>query len=329
MKEQCFSIVASAISVPGRRVESVEIDRELGLDEGSTEKDTGVATRYWASEETSVVDLAVSAARKAMEAGGVKPGDLDLIINAGATPQQLLPCNAVLIHDELGAPSRTACFDLDQACLGFLPALDIAAHFLSSGYKNTVLIVCAETPSKFTNPTSREAYRLLGDGAAAVILSNTPTTRLLATELWTLSGFKDFCKIVGGGMKLAGYEHNADVHQKYFFDMDGPALFKGTWRSFPDMIRAFLDKNGLSVDDIDMYVPHQAALTAMRLLQRNLKVSSERRLEIVQRFGNCGSASIPMTLHLAREENRISSADKILLLGTGAGITLGASLLVM
>ena len=95
------------------------------------------------------------------------------------------------------------------------------------------------------------------------------------------------------------------------------------------MVRAFLDKNGLSVDDIDMYVPHQAALTAMRLLQRNLKVSSERRLEIVQRFGNCGSASIPMTLHLAMEEQRISSGDKVLLLGTGAGITLGASLLVM
>lgn len=329
MKEHRFSIIASAISVPERRIESVEIDRELGLKEGSTENETGVATRYWASQETSVIDIAVSAARKAMEAGGVKADDLDLIINAAATPHQLIPCNAVFIHNELGAPSHTSCFDVDQTCLGFLPALDIAAHFIESGYMNTVLIVCAETPSKAVNPVSREAYRLLGDAAAAVILGNSPTTTLIATDLWTLSGFKEHCRVVGGGMKLAGHRHNPDTHQQYFFDMDGHELFKAAWKSLPDMVRAFLDKHGLSINDIDMFIPHQAALSAMRLLQRSLKVPSERRLEIVQRFGNCGAASIPMTLHLAIEEGRIDSGDRVLLLGTGAGITLGASLLTM
>lgn len=312
--------------LPERIVTSAELDRAWGLTPGWIERATGIAERRFASGETSA-GMAAEAARRALEAAGMAPADLDLIIAASSAPQQAIPCTAALIQRELGAPDgASACFDINATCLSFLVALQSAAHLLAGGAYRAALLVSSEIASFSRNPAEPESASLFGDAAAAAVLLPTPagqTSTLVGAKFATFSSGVDLTTLCGGGT-LHHPNDPATTPAMNMFQMNGP----GVYRKAARVLRPFLDDMfatlGWTRADLDALIPHQASGHGIELLSTRLGFNPERIMVNLPTRGNCIAASIPLALAEAVAAGRIDRGNRLLLLGTGAGLTLGA-----
>ncbi|WP_224241402.1 beta-ketoacyl-ACP synthase 3 [Hyalangium gracile] len=317
-------------SLPRRVVTSAELETRLGLEPGWIERKTGVAERRHATDETAA-SLGAEAARVALQRAGLTLGDVGLILCASGTPQQTIPCTAVFFQRELGPEAHgIPCFDVNSTCLSFLTGLDVAANAVALGQHRAVLVVSADLASVGLNWNEKESCVLMGDGAAAAVVTRaeeTEPSHLYPSSFTTHSAGADLACLTGGGT-LNHPNAPTTTPEMNLFHMDGPAIFRFTQQASVPFIAKYLASLPFPAEEIRVLVPHQASLFAVRMAARACGFEQERLVENIQTHGNCISASLPMALHDAVEAGRIRRGDRILLAGTAAGVSIGALAMV-
>lgn len=312
--------------LPERRVSSAELEQQLNLPAGWVERTTGVSERRYATHETSV-SMGAAAARMALARAALTAADLDAIVCASTAPQQAIPCTAALLQRELSAPDGgSACFDVNATCLSFLVALQIAAHLVTGGLYRRVLIVSSELASRSLNPQEWESAVLFGDSAAAAVV--TPAAAEEASAIWhsqvvTYSSGADLTSLVGGGT-LHHPNDPLTTPLMNTFHMDGPAVFKKATRLLGPFLENFFDQLGWTRSQVNLVVPHQASRHGVELLTARLGFQPEQVFLNLPTRGNCISASIPLALSEAYDAGRLRRDDRVVLVGSGAGLTFGA-----
>ncbi|WP_415753982.1 3-oxoacyl-[acyl-carrier-protein] synthase III C-terminal domain-containing protein [Pseudomonas leptonychotis] len=331
LAKRTLALLGSGHALPQRRLTSAELDLSLGLQTGTVERIGGVRTRAFASTEESAASLAALAARRALAAAGLTAAQLDCVVAASGTMDQGMPCNAALIHRELGlATSGIAAFDINASCLGFIAALDQLSWPITAGRYQRVLLVCADIASCGLDWQHLESAAIFGDGAAAVVLGpvgNGQAMRILASKLCTYSEGAAFCQIAAGGSR----HHPSRIDEAFLpltrFAMQGKAVYRLASTHLPDFLADLLTEGGLEREQIDWVIPHQASRLAIEHLIRRLGFAPEKVVNIFAEYGNQVAASLPTALDIALRDGRIQPGQRLLLLGTGAGLSLGGMLL--
>jgi 3-oxoacyl-[acyl-carrier-protein] synthase-3 len=312
--------------LPERVVTSAELEESWGLTPGWIMRVAGISERRYAARET-VAGMAAAAGRRALAAAGMAVSDLDLIIAASSAPQQTIPCTAAFIQRELGAPEGvSACFDVNATCLSFLLAMQSAAHLLAAGTYRAALVVSSEIGGLSRNPADPASACLFGDAAAAAVLTRTPeggASRVVWEQFATYSSAADLTAIPGGG-SLHHPNDPATTPEMNMFHMDGSGVFRRAAKVLDPFVERFLARAGWSRQDVDVVVPHQASRHGVELVSSRLGFRPERVVSNLAERGNCVAASIPLALAESVAAGHIRRGQRVMLLGTGAGLTLGA-----
>ena len=312
--------------LPSRRVTSAELAGRLNLAPGMIERTTGVLERRYAAEETAA-GMAAAAARMALEHAGLRSGDLSAIIGASSAPQQCIPCTAALVQRELAAPEgRSLCFDINATCLSFLVALQTAAQFVAAGLYQHVLVYSSEIASRSLNPQQWESAALFGDAAAAVVLSRSAPgqpSMIWHAQFATHSSGADLTQCLGGGT-LHHPNDPRTTPEMNMFQMNGLAVFRQAVRIMRPFTDEFFATLGWRREQVDTVVPHQASRHGVEQVSDRLGFRADQVFANLSVRGNCVAASIPLALSEAVHGGRIGRGDRVVLLGTGAGLTVGA-----
>ncbi|GAC1358157.1 MAG: beta-ketoacyl-ACP synthase III [Ktedonobacteraceae bacterium] len=319
-------IVGLGWYLPARRVTNAQLEDRLGVPAARIERVTGVRERRYVTTETTL-GMATAAAHMALEDARLRADALDAIICASSAPEQAIPCTAALLQRALAAPDgASACFDLNATCLSFLFALQTAAHLVAAGAYRTVLLCSSEPASLSLDPAARESAALFGDAAAAVVITRSAPGDKSA--IWhslfeTHSSGADFTRIVGGGT-LHHPNNPTTTPEMNLFQMQGPEVFKQGLALIEPFVERFFAALDWKRAEVDAVVPHQASRHAIDVLTRRLGFRAGQVIDALALRGNCVSASIPLTLAEAVHAGTIQRGNRVLLLGTGAGLTLGA-----
>lgn len=314
--------------LPKRMVTALEIDQMIGAKEGWSETKSGVKQRYFVVDETSSF-MGAEAAKLALQDAGISAAELDCIISGSGTMEQAIPSNACLIQEQLGLKhSGIPCFDVNSTCLSFVTALDMISYAIEAERFENVLLISSEISSVGINWRQDESSILFGDGAVAVVLSKSEDhSKILATHMETYSAGAHLSEIRGGGTKIHPREHNEETKNDFLFDMNGREIFKMSSKLIPDFIEKLFEPTNLTMQDIQMVIPHQASAAAMKIIRRKLQVQEEQFMNIIGDYGNMIAASIPMALYEAIKQGKVKRGDKVLLLGTSAGLSIGGVIL--
>jgi 3-oxoacyl-[acyl-carrier-protein] synthase-3 len=286
---------------------------------------TGIRERRIAAEDETTTTLSVNAARDALAVAGIDASELDLIIVGTCTPDYPLPATGVLVAAELGA-TRAAAFDLQAACSGFLYALASGSSFITGGMYRNVLVIGVEILSRFLNWSDRSTCVLFGDGAGAVILqASDQPGGALAFDLFSDGAGCEAIIVRGGGTAHPASHATVDAHQ-HAIEMLGAEVYKYATRQMGESAAAALRAAGLTVDDVDQFVFHQANLRIITSVQKQLGIPDEKTYVNIEKYGNTSAASVPMALVEAVAAGRIKPGDRVLMVAFGAGYTAGAAL---
>jgi 3-oxoacyl-[acyl-carrier-protein] synthase-3 len=312
--------------IPERVLTNADIAKIVDTSDEWIVERTGIRERRIAEPDQAPSDLAVPAARQALERAGVRPEELDLILVATAMPDMIFPATASLVGERLGATNAAAC-DIQAACTGFVYALTEGYASVASRLAGKVLVIGAETLSRAMNWKDRTTCILFGDAAAAVVLEPVADGGFLGFELGSDgSGALDL-SIPGGG---ARYPATADTvaQDLHFLRMNGKEVFRFATRIMVSSAEKLLEECRLTVADVDVYVPHQANRRIIDHAARHLGIPSEKVLLNVDRYGNTSSASIPLALYEGVEEGTVAPGMKVLMTGVGGGLSWGSALMV-
>lgn len=312
-------------AVPPRILTNSDLERMVETDDEWIVQRTGIKERRITDAETATSDLALAAARMALDNAGVAPEDLDLIMVATVTPDHAFPATACLIQRELEAWGAAA-FDLEAACTGFLYGLSIADQFIRTGTYRTILVIGAETLSKITDYTDRNTCILFGDGAGAAVLQAGDEPGLMAVEIGADGRGGELLVLPAGGSRHPASAETVAGHQ-HFIQMAGREVFKFAVRIMEESSQRVLSKAGLTAGDIDLLVPHQANLRIIDSACKRLAVPLEKVFVNLDRYGNMSAASIPVALSEAASQGQIRTGDHILVVGFGGGLTWGAAVI--
>jgi 3-oxoacyl-[acyl-carrier-protein] synthase-3 len=319
-----IQIVGVGSCVPENRVKNEDL-ASLGCDADWIMQRTGILERRHAPADQATSDLAVEAARRCIERSGVDPADIDLVLLGTYTPDLLLPATASLVQDQLGLSALA--FDIQAACSSFVFALLTGAQFIASGSSQLALVIGADCNSRVVNPDDVRTYPLFGDGAGAVLVSaGAQEQGMLSFAVGSDgSGTDLLCRPMGG--TRAPFSHDASSDGLHFLRMEGRPIFKWAVRILNESVNDVLRSAGLSVDDVDLVIFHQANLRIISSAVKDLGIDESRVFNNLERFGNTSSASIPLALDEAIEQGRVGPGSRILLSGFGAGLAWGTMLL--
>ncbi len=320
-----FSRIAGTGSyLPPNRVSNEALAAQLARDGVETSDEwiverTGIRARYFAAPDVTSSELAVHAARHALEAAGRTAADIDLIIVATSTPDMVFPSTACILQNKLGAFGAAA-FDVQAVCSGFVYGLTIADSMIRSGAATRALVIGAEVFSRILDFKDRTTCVLFGDGAGAVVLEASEQPGILATDLHADGRHVEILCVPGN---VSGGQVLGDPLLK----MDGQAVFKLAVGVLESAARAVLLKAGRSEADIDWLIPHQANIRIMQSTARKLKLPMDKVVVTVAEHGNTSAASIPLALDVAVRRGQVKRGDTVMLEGVGGGFTWGAVLL--
>ena len=287
---------------------------------------TGIKQRRKAAPGEYTSQFAVRAARQAIERARIDPSEIDLLICATVTPDQLLPSTGCLIQAELGA-NNAAAFDLAAACSGFLYGLTLANSMIRTGQSRHALVIGAEVLTQYVDYTDRSTCVIFGDGAGAAVLGPVEEGRgILSSRIKSDGRFAEQLYAPGGGTRL-GSTPETIAQGMHFYKMKGNELFKVAVRSMADISREVLDEAGYSAEDVNLFIPHQANQRITDAVANKLKVDESRIYSNIAMHGNTSSASIPIALDECVEAGRVNEGDLVLLASFGGGVTWGGVLL--
>jgi 3-oxoacyl-[acyl-carrier-protein] synthase-3 len=313
-------------ALPEKVLTNLDLEKMVDTSDQWITERTGIKERRQAGPQETTSSLSVQASRKSLEMAGLSPRDLDLIICSTISPDMPLPSTAAFIQHELGARSCCA-FDLAAACSGFLFGLSVADQFIRNGSAKYVLVIGAELLSRYVDYTDRATCVLFGDGVAAAVLGPVaPPSGILAAELHTEGQFADHLYIPAGGTAMPASCETVQ-NRSHYIKMRGNELFKVAVRGMEEVSRNVLEKAQLSLDQIDLFIPHQANQRITEAVRERLGLSPEKVFCNISRVGNTSSASIPICIDECVRGGRLKKGDLVLMSAFGAGVTWGAVLM--
>jgi 3-oxoacyl-[acyl-carrier-protein] synthase-3 len=314
-------IIGTGRYLPERVLTNADLEKIVDTTDEWIKTRTGIERRHIVAEGETTCDMAEQAVRRAMEAAGVGPEDIDLIVVGTTTPDQIFPNVGCLLQARLGIHGCTA-FSLEAACTGFIYALGVADKFIRCGDARTAVVVGAETISRMTDWTDRSTCVLFGDGAGAVVIQASDEPGIVSTHLHADGKYKD----------LLHFPYGVSKKQDEFLDgkgairMRGNEVFKVAVSTLGRIVDETLEANGLEKKDIDWLIPHQANMRIIQATARKLEMPMERVIVTVHEHGNSSAASVPMALDVAVRDGRIKRGDRLLLEAFGGGFTWGSAL---
>jgi 3-oxoacyl-[acyl-carrier-protein] synthase-3 len=320
-----ISITGIGSHTPERVMTNDEIAKMVDTSDEWIVERTGIRERRVAAPEEALSDIALPAAKAALEQAALDAASIDLIIVATVTPDMFFPSTGAILADQLGAKDAAA-YDLSAGCTGFVYALVQAHGMIAGGLTDNALVIGGDLLSKVVDWTDRSTCVLFGDGAGAVVLERVSEGGFLGFELGADgSGGPELYMPAGGSRSPASAETVAA--REHFAKMNGPAVFKFATRVLVDSAEKLLDECGVPVEEVDVYVPHQANVRIIENARRKLGVPEDRTVINVDRFGNTSSGSIPLALGDAEADGRLKAGELVLMTGMGAGLTWGSALI--
>ncbi len=320
MKEISVGILGIGTCVPEKVLTNKDMEKIVDTSDEWIVERTGIRQRHIADADTATSDLATTAAQRALDNAGFTADEIDLIIVATATPDMFFPATACLVQDNLKA-TKAAAFDLSAGCTGFMYSIVTATQFIKSGLYKKVLVIGAETLSKILNWQDRNTCVIFGDGAGALVLGETkPGYGILGVHLGSDGAGGKFLSIPAGGSRIPPTVESV-TENLHFVHMNGPEVFKFATKVMGEAAEAALDHAGLSTNDIDCLIPHQANIRIIQSAAKRLKVPMDKVVVNVDKYGNTSSASIPLALEDALNSGQIKNGDNVVLVGFGAGLT--------
>ncbi len=310
--------------VPDRVLTNFDLEKMVDTSDEWIRTRTGIRERRIAGPGETCSTMSVAAARQALAVAQLPPADVDLIIVATSSPDYLVPAAASMVQDQLGAP-KAAAFSLVAGCTGWVYALVTASQFIQTGAYRNALVIGTEHLSIGVDWTDRNTCVLFGDGSGAVVLeASDEPTGVLAFELG--SDGSEYDALIMPGCAGANPPSHEVINQRlHYLQMDGRRVFKFATRVLSDSVTKVVTEGGLTVDDIDLVIPHQANDRIIEMARRRLKLPPEKMMVNIDRYGNTSAASIPLALVDAVEEGRVKSGDHLVFVGFGAGLTWAAA----
>jgi 3-oxoacyl-[acyl-carrier-protein] synthase-3 len=314
-----IGITGLGTHVPERVFTNADLEQFVDTTDEWIVERTGIRERRFAAKEEALTDIAAPAARAALAEAGADAASIDLIIVATVTPDMMFPTSSALLADQLGMPDAAA-YDLLAGCTGFMYGIAQAYGMLASGLARRALVVGGDVLSKILDWTDRSTLVLFGDGAGAVVMEPVADGGFLGFELGADGGGGENLWLPGSGSR-----YFADPDK--FVKMNGREVFKFATRVMVSSAEKILDECGLDVEEVDVYVPHQANKRIIDHAARKLGIPQEKTVVNVDRYGNTSSGSIPLALGDAKADGRLRAGELVLMTGMGAGLTWGSALM--
>ena len=314
-------IIGTGSYLPEKILTNHDLEKMVDTTDQWIRDRTGIAKRHIAADDETTCDLAEQAARHAIEAAGKKPEDIDLIVLATSTPDQVFPSTACLLQSRLDIHGCAA-FDIQAVCTGFIYALGVADNFNKAGSARCALVIGAETFSRIIDWEDRGTCILFGDGAGAVVIEASEEPGILSTHLHADGDYANLLQVPDGVSK--GYDKVRE--NAAFVEMKGNEVFKMAVNTLGRIVDETLEKNGLEKADIDWLIPHQANIRIINATARKLRMSLDHVVVTVAEHGNTSAASVPLALDVAVRDGRIKRGETLLLEAFGGGFTWGSAL---
>lgn len=325
-KHRTAGIVGTGIYLPEKVLTNADMEQMVDTSDEWITSRTGIRERRIISDDMATSDMAIEASKMALRNAGVRAGDVDLVMVATVTPDMMFPATACLVQEKLGA-AKAAAFDLSAGCSGFVYGLGVASQFIETGMYKTVLVIGAESLSRITNWKDRSTCVLFGDAAGAAVLQQVEEgSGILSVELGADGSGGDMLKLAIGGSRNPFTAENCN-HDGRFIYMAGGSVMKFAVRTMGEAALTALGKAGLHKREINCLIPHQANIRIIDAAAKRLDLPMEKVFVNVHKYGNTSAASIPVALHEAVTEGRVQKGDNIVVVGFGAGLTWGASVI--
>lgn len=319
-------IIATGHAYPEGILTNADLEKIVETSDEWITTRTGIKQRHKAAENEYTSQFGTQAAKKALEKANLKPEDIDLIVCATTTPDQIMPSTGALIQAQLGA-TNAAGMDIFAACSGFLYGISMVESMIRTEQIKHALVIGAEVLTKYVDYTDRSTCVIFGDGAGAAVLGPVGEGKgILATKIRSDGRYEEALYAPGGGTKL-GTTHDTINNRDHFFKMKGNELFKVAVRSMAEISQEMLTKAGLTVDDVDLVVPHQANQRITDAVASRLGVPEEKVFSNIAEHGNTSSASIPIALDECLDSGKIKPGSLVLLTAFGGGATWGATVI--
>ncbi|MFT5259209.1 MAG: 3-oxoacyl-[acyl-carrier-protein] synthase-3 [Saprospiraceae bacterium] len=317
-------ITGTGSYLPKNRLSNEELAKTVDTTDEWIRERTGISARHIAAEGEFTSDLAVEAAKKAIEASGLDAQDIDLIIVATSTPDLVFPSTASIVQEKLGIRGCPA-FDVQAVCAGFAYGLSVGDQFVRGGGASKVLVIGAETFSRILDWSDRRTCVLFGDGAGAVVLEASDQPGIHSTHIHADGRFKDLLCVPSGVSK----QYKDVIDANAFVQMDGQKVFRWAVKEMGNLAKKTLEENQLSVEDLDWMVPHQANIRIIEAVAQKAGVPMDKVVVTVDQHGNTSAASVPLALDTAVRDGRIQPGHKIIIEAFGGGFTWGSALITM
>ena len=312
-------ILGTGSYLPARILTNADLEKLVDTNDQWIVERTGIRERHIAAEGEFTSDLAVRAARAALEVAGLAPDDIDLLLVATTTPDLVFPSTACIVQSKLGMTNGKPAFDLQAVCSGFVYALSVADQFIKTGAAKCVLVIGAETLSRITDWNDRGNCILWGDGAGAVVLGASAEPGILATHLHADGRHKELLRTTTGP--------STGLREPALMRMEGNPVFKMAVNTLDRIVDETLEANGLAKSDIDWLVPHQANIRIIAATAKKLGMSMDHVVTTVAGHGNTSAASVPLAFDVAVRDGRIQRGQTVLMEAFGGGFTWGSALL--
>ncbi len=327
-KSDAVAIIGTGAYLPEKVLTNADLEKMVDTNDEWIVSRTGMKERRIARDDEPTSEMAAAASKQALESAGVDAKDVDLIIVATVTPDMPFPSTACIVQDAIGAKSAL-CFDLEAACSGFLYAMEVGRGMLMSGLYETALVIGAEKMSSVTDWEDRGTCILFGDGAGAVVLKRSESSaKILATTVGSDGSLGDLLMIPGGGSRTPA-SHDSVDQRLHYMKMAGNNVFKHAVRNMCNAGNEALEKSGLTTDDVDWVVPHQANMRIITAISSRVSIPMDKFVVNLDKLGNTTAATVPLALDEAIRDGRIKSGDKVLMIVFGGGFTWGATVLEM
>ncbi len=320
-------ILGTGSYVPERILSNADLEKMVDTSDEWIRERTGISERRVAKPSEATSHLAIRASNQALEAAGVIADDVDLIIMTTITPDTMCPAAACWLQSHIGA-NKAAAFDLNAACSGFVYGLQAADAYIRSEMVRTVLLVSADVMTRVTNWEDRGTCILWGDGAGAVVLgmSQNGHRGVMGSRIYSDGKEGELIQVPGGGSRFAPMTLNDVLNKEHLLQMKGRETFKTAVRNFSNVCNETLERSGLTLDDVDVFIPHQANLRIIEAVARRLELSMDKVIVTIGKYGNMSAATIPVALDESVREGKIRSGDNVLMAAFGGGLTWGAAL---
>lgn len=324
-----IKILGTGRYIPKRRVEAEDLDDIMHLSKGTSFKATGVQTRYWYQNETTP-EMGKYASLQAIERANLRPEDIDIIVSTNGVNAQPVPTGACLLSEQLGLQNtRIPAFDVGSSCMSFLQGLDVVSYMIESGRYDTALICSSDITSVALDFNDVKSAPLLGDGAAAMVVSRdiSGESGIYVSHKETFSKGAQFSVIKGGGSLYPPYNYSEETKDNYLYKLQGSKMGKLVFGEVDGFFKRSLENTDMSlrdvVKDVKAIVPHQVSPSFIRLLKAKLRFPTDKVINLTKDYGNMLSASVPLGIDEAIVSGKVTRGDTMLISGGGSGISLG------